>query len=359
MIPYYEIKGKLAHGSFGTVWKISMDNDEYAMKTVKQNDDFVNREEEITKKMDHPNIVKLHNSWVENSTLHLIMECVPMSLREYIKTASFSNEDLKVVSKCIFAGLEYLASMRVCHRDIKPDNLLFDPGTVTVKICDFGCSKVLQDGQPNVSYVCSRYYRAPELLLGATTYSTAVDMWSAGCVIAELTMKKILFEGCDSVNHQLAEIIKVIGVPSTHDCLVMNVKKVRYNQSVLPRKLVDVLYEYAQFELIDLLSKILVYNPVRRLSPTTALNHAYFSDMGLLNSYLEMMRNDFENNDLNKIEERFREMYNTLQSKHNAELEIQEKVHAAQYKSFMDSPVDKGGKKWSSPVAGVFSRIKK
>ena len=68
----------------------------------------------------------------------------------------------------------------ICHRDIKPQNILVNPNTHVLKICDFGSAKRLVAGEPNVAYICSRYYRAPELIFGATEYTTAIDMWSIG-----------------------------------------------------------------------------------------------------------------------------------------------------------------------------------
>ena len=93
--------------------------------------------------------------------------------------------------------------------------------TLKCRLCDFGCSKVLVKGQPNVSYICSRYYRAPELIFGATDYTTAIDVWSAGCVMAELLLGQPIFPG-DSGVDQLVEIIKVLGTPTRVQIEAMN-----------------------------------------------------------------------------------------------------------------------------------------
>jgi serine/threonine protein kinase len=93
-------------------------------------------------------------------------------------------------------------------RDIKPHNLLVDPVRHVLKLCDFGSAKAFVPGEPNVAYICSRFYRAPELVFGATDYTTAIDVWSEGCVFAELLIGSPIFPGSSGVD-QLVEIIKV------------------------------------------------------------------------------------------------------------------------------------------------------
>ena len=83
-------------------------------------------------------------------------------------------------------SLAYLHAVGICHRDIKPQNLLTNSSTHVLKLCDFGSSKALQPGEASVAYICSRYYRAPELIFGCTDYTIAIDVWSTGCVFAEL-----------------------------------------------------------------------------------------------------------------------------------------------------------------------------
>jgi glycogen synthase kinase 3 beta len=111
----------------------------------------------------------------------------------------------------IFRSLAYLHAIGVTHRDIKPQNLLCDPSTFTVKLCDFGSAKALVRGEPSVAYICSRYYRAPELIFGCTDYTSAIDVWSVGCVMAEMLLGQPIFPG-DSPSDQLMAIIKVINI---------------------------------------------------------------------------------------------------------------------------------------------------
>ena len=108
------------------------------------------------------------------------------------------------------------------HRDIKPQNLLIDPTCHILKVCDFGSAKkISEESKQSVSYITSRYYRAPELMFGAREYSTAIDIWSAGCVIAELIIGEPLFKG-ELANSQLIEIIKKLGSPTPEQILIMN-----------------------------------------------------------------------------------------------------------------------------------------
>ena len=112
-----------------------------------------------------------------------------------------------------FRALAYVHALGICHRDVKPQNLLVDPKTHQLKVCDFGSAKRLIKGELNVSYICSRYYRAPELIFGCTDYNAAVDVWSLGCVIAELLLGQPIFPGESGVD-QIVEIIKILGTPT-------------------------------------------------------------------------------------------------------------------------------------------------
>lgn len=103
--------------------------------------------------------------------------------------------------------------MGIAHRDIKPQNILIDYHKHKVVICDFGSAKQLVVGESNLAYICSRCYRAPELIFGATNYTTQIDMWSLGCVLVEMINEEPPFIG-DSQIDQLIEIIKILGTPS-------------------------------------------------------------------------------------------------------------------------------------------------
>src|SRR5437870_11391356 len=118
-----------------------------------------------------------------------IPETVYRVLKHYNKLKQpVPNLLVKLYAYQSYRALAYIHALGICHRDIKPQNVLVDPASHVLKLCDFGSAKQLVAGEPNVSYICSRYYRAPELIFGNSDYSCVIDVWSVGCVIAELML---------------------------------------------------------------------------------------------------------------------------------------------------------------------------
>jgi glycogen synthase kinase 3 beta len=162
------------------------------------------------------------------------------------------------------------------HRDIKPLNLLVDPTCHILKLCDFGSAKRLESKDKSTNYICSRYYRAPELMFGLRNYTYSIDWWAAGCVMAELILGEPLFKA-DQSNQQLIEIIKRLGSPTDEQLLQMNPDYKRKGFPVIepqPWNLVRLLSLIIQVfpinteeDAIDLISRILVYEPSKRFSP--------------------------------------------------------------------------------------------
>jgi len=186
---------------------------------------------------------------------------------------------IKVYIYQLARALTYLHAIGICHRDIKPQNLLIDPNTQELKLCDFGSAKRLVKGESNVAYICSRYYRAPELIFGATEYTEQIDIWSMGCVFAELLLGHPLFPGESGVD-QLVEIIKIMGTPTKEQVMLMNPN---YTELKFPQVKVHswqkVFRSKAPPEAIDLISKLLVYNPKDRLKAVNVLTHPFFDEL--------------------------------------------------------------------------------
>ncbi|KAJ7524050.1 hypothetical protein O6H91_18G075000 [Diphasiastrum complanatum] len=179
----------------------------------------------------------------------------------------------------LLRGLKYVHSANVLHRDLKPSNLLLN-ANCDLKICDFGLARTGSDkGQFMTEYVVTRWYRAPELLLSCEEYSTAIDMWSVGCIFAELLGRRPIFPGKDYIN-QLKLIVNKIGSPEESDLQFINSHKARsYIRSLPfePRIPLALLYPHANPLAINLLDRMLVFDPKKRITVTEALEHPYLA----------------------------------------------------------------------------------
>lgn len=149
------------------------------------------------------------------------MDYFPYNLHQAVKKKMLNPTLTKLYMFQILKGLNYLTTLSIAHRDIKPQNILVDITKNKAVICDFGSAKPLVKGEPNLAYICSRCYRAPELIFGATDYTPQIDMWSTGCVLVEMINGTPPFLG-DSQIDQLIEIIKVLGTPTKDDVMSMN-----------------------------------------------------------------------------------------------------------------------------------------
>ncbi len=220
----YDAQRMIGHGSFGAVFlaKVVETEELVAIKKVLQDKRFKNRELQIMKQLarqPHPYIVLLKHHFISKGSksddvfLNLVLEYVPETIYSIAKYFNRRKESIPVFTVKLYMyqlarSLAHIHGMGICHRDIKPHNLLVDPVRQILKLCDFGSAKAFIKGEPNVAYICSRFYRAPELIFGSTDYSTAIDVWSHGCVFAELLIGSPIFPGSSGVD-QLVEIIKV------------------------------------------------------------------------------------------------------------------------------------------------------
>lgn len=281
----------VGNGSFGVVFqtKLLPSNEDAAIKRVLQDRRFKNRELEIMRKVHHPNIVGLkaffHSTAERDEVyLNLVLEYMPGTVASELRWFSRARRpmpdlEIKLLTYQMFRSLAYIHGLGICHRDIKPCNLLCDPRTGTLKLCDFGSAKVLVAGEPNVAYICSRFYRAPELIFGAVNYTTKIDVWSACCVMAELILGQPLFPGSNGID-QLVEIIKVLGTPTREQIWVMNSahnNDHRFPQ-IRPHPLNRV-FRRADQQAIALLGDMLEYSPEKRPSSIQVMAHPYFDEL--------------------------------------------------------------------------------
>ncbi|XP_019624752.1 glycogen synthase kinase-3 beta-like isoform X9 [Branchiostoma floridae] len=282
----------IGNGSFGVVYQARLcDTGELvAIKKVLQDKRFKNRELQIMRKLEHINIVRLRYFFYSSGEkkdevyLNLVLDFVPETVYRVARHYSKNKQTIpilyvKLYMYQLFRSLAYIHSMGVCHRDIKPQNLLLDPETAVLKLIDFGSAKQLVRGEPNVSYICSRYYRAPELIFGATDYTTDIDTWSAGCVIAELLLGQPIFPG-DSGVDQLVEIIKVLGTPTREQIREMNPNYQEFKfPQIKPHPWNKVFRPRTPPEAINLCSRLLEYTPGARISPLEACTHPFFDEL--------------------------------------------------------------------------------
>nr|AOG62274.1 GSK3-beta [Eurychasma dicksonii] len=288
----YSAERIIGNGSFGVVFQATVveTGEVVAIKKVLQDKRFKNRELQIMRQLNHVNILQLKHCFYSNGEkpdelyLNLVLEFVPDTVygiaRHYQKSKKlFPLVYVKLYMYQLCRALAHIHSLGICHRDIKPQNLLVDPATHTLKLCDFGSAKVLQKSEPNVSYICSRYYRAPELIFGSTEYTSAIDIWSLGCVCAELLLDQPLFPGESGVD-QLVEIIKVLGTPSREEIQAMNSNYTEFKfPQIKAHPWSKVFHPRTIPEAIDFMSKLLAYSPEKRLHPLEAAAHPFFDEL--------------------------------------------------------------------------------
>lgn len=289
------------NGSFGVVFmaKVVESNEIVAIKKVLQDKRFKNRELQIMRMLKHPNVIDLKHCFYSKGDkadelyLNLVLDYVPTTIyklaKQFQKSESTDSSDavvpllwIKLHAYQLLRSIGYIHARGVCHRDVKPQNLLVDPVSQVLKLCDFGSAKVLVVGEPNVSYICSRYYRAPELIFGSTKYTCAIDLWSVGCVCAEMMLGRPLFPGESGVD-QLVEIIKVLGTPTSEQIRSMNRHYKDFKFPSIKAKSWSDVFEAAPRKVpetaISLLSSLLRYEPEYRIKPLQSLLHPFFDEL--------------------------------------------------------------------------------
>ncbi|GKY99912.1 glycogen synthase kinase-3 beta [Mayamaea pseudoterrestris] len=291
----YSAERIIGNGSFGVVFeaKVVETGEVVAIKKVLQDKRFKNRELQIMRQLvkdPHPNIVALKHCFYSQGEkqdelyLNLVLEFVPetvysISRRHQKHSLQLPTLFVKLYLYQLSRALAHIHFLGICHRDIKPQNLLVHPETQQLKLCDFGSAKALVKGEPNVSYICSRYYRAPELIFGSTDYTTAIDIWSQGCVGAELLLGQPLFPG-DSGVDQLVEIIKVLGTPTKQEIISMNSTYMEFKfPQIKGCQWKKIFRNRTPDQAIEFIAANLAYNPMQRLQPLEGCAHAFFDEL--------------------------------------------------------------------------------
>jgi len=284
---------KVGEGTYGTVFKakILKTGEIVAMKKIKlgeSKDEGVPsttiREISVLKELQHPNIVTLKDVMIQDAKIYLIFEYLTMDLRKFLDTNIPKDEQMnpmlvKSYLYQLFQGILFCHQRRVLHRDMKPQNLLIDQNG-GIKIADFGLARAF--GIPIRVYtheVVTMWYRAPEVILGSPRYSCPLDIWSIGVIYAEMVNKKPLFQG-DSEIDQLFRIFRVLRTP-TEDLWpgvtqLPDFKPGFPNWSTMGLKNCMKKIDPLGY---DLLEKMLIYDPAKRISAKKAILHPYFDDL--------------------------------------------------------------------------------
>ncbi|KAI7882830.1 serine/threonine-protein kinase pef1 [Lichtheimia hyalospora FSU 10163] len=296
---------KLGEGTYATVYKgksrlsgelvalkeIHLDPEEGAPSTAI-------REISLMKELKHPNILRLLDVIHTEGKLILIFEYMDQDLKKYMDatarssggsngvgggghqhTTALDPSIIKSLMYQLLKGIAYCHDNRVLHRDLKPQNLLMSK-RLDLKLGDFGLARAF--GIPVNTFsneVVTLWYRAPDVLLGSRMYSTSIDIWSAGCIMAEMYTGRPLFPGTTNED-QLQKIFRMMGTPTEQSWPgVSQLPEYKPNQPVYPAQRLNTILPTVDACAIDLLTRMLQYQPQLRISAKEALNHPYFNEL--------------------------------------------------------------------------------
>lgn len=294
----YEVLGLLGKGSFGQVCECfdHKRSEKVALKIIRNKKRFYQQagiEVSILTRLrdkDHNDskpVIKMKNYFIFRKHVCITFDLWNHNLYELLKGNRFQGLSISLIRRFtiqILSGLSYLSSLKIIHCDLKPENILLKhPTKSDIVIIDFGSATF--DHEKIHTYIQSRFYRAPEVILGIP-YTTAIDMWSLGCILAELVLGKPLFPG-ESEHDQLVLITEYFGLPDSNLLMHSSKKELFFDGKVLKdasvkgvvkvpgsKKIADIL-RVDDGELLDFISKCLDINPSTRLTPQLAVNHPW------------------------------------------------------------------------------------
>ncbi|CAH8391068.1 unnamed protein product [Eruca vesicaria subsp. sativa] len=276
----------LGQGTYGVVFKATdtKTGETVAIKKIRlgKHKEGVNitalREIKMLKELKHPHIILLIDAFPHKENLHLVFEFMETDLEGVIRDSNvfLSPADIKSYLLMTLKGLAYCHEKWVLHRDMKPNNLLIGPDG-QLKLADFGLARIF--GTPDRKFthqVFARWYRAPELLFGAKQYGAAVDVWAAGCVFAELLLRRPFLQGNSDID-QLSKIFAAFGTPNADQWPDVKNLPDYVEYQFVPAPSLRSLFPSVSEDALDLLSKMFTYDPKARISVKQALEHRYFT----------------------------------------------------------------------------------
>ena len=294
-----EIIGLGAYGIIISAIDTENNNQIVAIKKLKRISDIIDlkriaREVLIMKYCQHENIVSLldviihfnysekNNNFNKVADIYLVMEKMDSDLQKIIASKQeLSDEHYQLILYQILRALYFLHSANIIHRDFKPSNVLINEDC-TVKLCDFGMSRGIKEENILLTeYVVTRYYRAPEVMLSSHHYSKKIDVWSVGCAFVELLSKQFLFPGNNYIE-QIKLIMNVLGTQDDKDLeFISNSSAKNFVKQFknIPKKDFKNILKSENPLAVDLVEKMLVFNPEKRYSIEQCLEHPYLKNM--------------------------------------------------------------------------------
>ncbi|CAD8084140.1 unnamed protein product [Paramecium sonneborni] len=286
----YEVLQKMGKGAYGVVWKAIDRKTKQIVALKKVFDAFHNstdaqrtfREVMFLQEMFHDNVIRMTNIHRadNNKDLYIVFDFMETDLHAVIRGGILEEIHQRYIIYQILKALKYIHSAEIIHRDLKPSNVLLD-AECNVKVADFGLARSLLNQVDETAilteYVATRWYRAPEILLGSTQYTKAVDMWSVGCILGEMINGKPIFPGSSTLN-QIERVLEVIGRPTTSELESVQAPLASQIVNNIPKGQRIGFTNYfpkATPQALDLIRKLLSFNPSQRITVEEALKHPY------------------------------------------------------------------------------------
>jgi len=294
----YKIIEPMSHGAYGIVCSAEdeVTRQSVAVKKIEGVFEHITitkrtlRELRILRHLQHENLVQIKSIFIpankaDFEDIYVVSELMETDLASTLRSAQpLSDDHCQFFLYQILRGMKYVHSAQVIHRDLKPRNLLVN-SNCDLKICDFGLARVQFSDKawvcPMTEYVCTRWYRAPEVLCSWTDYSTSIDMWSIGCILAELLTRKPLYPG-HNTQHQLDLIIGLLGSPEGEELAKIPNEKCRKFIKSLPKTMgrsFEQVFANDQPLAQDFLARTLRWDPAARMTVAEAIMHPYLEKL--------------------------------------------------------------------------------